>query len=266
MKIISYNIALFEDNIKHIVEFLSEQNADIICLQEVSMHLDDTVLNMYKTKQYIDSKFSKKYPYRFFNPSIQSNHFKYNDNFIKKYNGFTTTGEYLLSRFPILHGMNAFVYKDFEYRTDWSKWPEDDLPHAVQVAEIKCEHGSFQVANYHGIYRHDKLDDKHTINASHKIIDICSRKEIPTIICGDFNLLPDTESIQIIEKDYQNLSKRFEIKSTIPDRKGLGVESGQVLDYIFVSDDIKIQNFKTINTKISDHLPLSLDFHIGKQP
>jgi endonuclease/exonuclease/phosphatase family metal-dependent hydrolase len=66
----------------------------------------------------------------------------------------------------------------------------------------------------------------------------------------------------MIEKDFRNLIKEYNIKSTRPDFKDHLDEWNNVVDYIFVDDKIKVNNFEVINTDISDHLPLILDFEI----
>ena len=45
MKIISLNIGIKLNNIKKIISFLTRENADIVCLQEVSRALDKDVKN-----------------------------------------------------------------------------------------------------------------------------------------------------------------------------------------------------------------------------
>ncbi len=37
---------------------------------------------------------------------------------------------------------------------------------------------------------------------------------LPTILCGDFNLMPDTKSIEILETGMQNLVKNYNVTST----------------------------------------------------
>jgi endonuclease/exonuclease/phosphatase family metal-dependent hydrolase len=67
---------------------------------------------------------------------------------------------------------------------------------------------------------------------------------------------------QLIDKEFINLIDKYNIKSTRPDFND-GLETGRnVVDYIFVSEDIKVKDFKVIETDITDHLPLLLEFEI----
>ena len=85
---------------------------------------------------------------------------------------------------------------------------------------------------------------------------------IPTIIVGDFNLNPQSKSIEILNKKLTNLIEKYNIKSTRPTVKdGLDV-GGRVDDYIFVNDKIKVNNFEVKQIDVSDHYPLILDFEL----
>ncbi|MCK5025267.1 MAG: hypothetical protein KAS15_01655, partial [Nanoarchaeota archaeon] len=88
------------------------------------------------------------------------------------------------------------------------------------------------------------------------------RKDIPTIIVGDFNLFPESKSIQILNKEFRNLIDEYNITTTRPDFVDSRDVGNNVVDYIFVNDKIKVNNFKVFNTIISDHFPLILDFDI----
>ena len=79
---------------------------------------------------------------------------------------------------------------------------------------------------------------------------------------GDFNLLPDTESIQMLNKEMKNLIDIYKIKSTRPNFYD-GLDKGNIVcDYIFVNDKIKVNDFRVLESSSSDHLPLWLDFDI----
>jgi endonuclease/exonuclease/phosphatase family metal-dependent hydrolase len=77
------------------------------------------------------------------------------------------------------------------------------------------------------------------------------------ILCGDFNLLPNTESIAMLEKGMKNLVKEYGITST---RSHHYTKEHKFADYIIVSTDIKVANFEVLQEPVSDHLPLLLEF------
>lgn len=85
---------------------------------------------------------------------------------------------------------------------------------------------------------------------------------MPVIVVGDFNLLPDTSSIKLLNNKLINLVDLYNIKTTRPDFYNKQFDNNIVCDYIFINDKIIVNNFKVINNNISDHLPLLLDFDI----
>jgi endonuclease/exonuclease/phosphatase family metal-dependent hydrolase len=76
-------------------------------------------------------------------------------------------------------------------------------------------------------------------------------------LCGDFNLQPETKSLAILEKGMRNLIKEFNIDTT---RNYLYDHKEKYADYFLVSPEVKILSFKVIDTLVSDHLPLVLEF------
>ena len=86
--------------------------------------------------------------------------------------------------------------------------------------------------------------------------------DTPTILAGDFNLAPDTESVAIVNKQLTNLISKYNIKYSRPDFADRVDRGLNVVDYVFVNNKIKVNDFKVIDTHISDHLPLVLDFDI----
>lgn len=84
------------------------------------------------------------------------------------------------------------------------------------------------------------------------------------VLCGDFNLLPQTKSIAMLEGRMRNLIKEYNIKTT---RSKLNPYHGtpteqHFADYVFVSEDIKVLDFKVPEAEVSDHLPMILEFEI----
>ncbi len=79
----------------------------------------------------------------------------------------------------------------------------------------------------------------------------------PKILCGDFNLKPDTESMKILEKDMDNLIKIYKITST---RTSLYPKEEKFADYILTSKEIVLNKFEVLPDEVSDHAPLLLDF------
>ena len=125
------------------------------------------------------------------------------------------------------------------------------------------EHDFF-ICNFHGqtyLGEDNKLDSSIRLVQSEKIINSLQDKTGLKIIGGDFNILPEAESIRMFrENGYRDLIKEFKI-STTRNRLALDLypKKQYFSDYCFASPDVKIKNFSVPNIEISDHLPLILE-------
>ena len=216
MKIISLNIGIKLNNIKKIISFLTRENADIVCLQEVSRALDKDVKNQFHAKQDLDSLLIKKYPHRFFGKLWKSKGFNATGKVELDFGGLIEQGNYILSKYPFSFAHNKFYYKKYKERIDWSKWFEEDHGRALQhtVVDIS-DNKQIQLINLHGIWTDDKLGDKRTVEQIKSILKETKKFiGLPIIIIGDINLLPESKSIQLLNKHFTNLIDKYRITST----------------------------------------------------
>ncbi|MBI2338185.1 endonuclease/exonuclease/phosphatase family protein [Candidatus Daviesbacteria bacterium] len=266
MQLISLNVALFETNNEQLYKFLLEQNPDIVCLQEVADKVDTEVDPNYLSKDLID-KATKKLSYSFFAPTCKirdfhRKNFHQKENFDFDFGGFLESGNYIKSKFKILKKINIFITDNKNIQIlDWSTWPKSESK-AVQVVDFKLPNlKKLRVINYHGIWTREKIGNKDTLKACQKVNQLAKEVDYPVIITGDFNLFPDTESMRVF-KDFISLVDEHHIKTTRPQTNELNHLERNVVDYILVSKGIKINSFKVLDTDVSDHLPLLLDFDI----
>lgn len=156
---------------------------------------------------------------------------------------------------------NYFISKD----KDFQKLKKDfsNLPTPLQCISFSLGNQPFSVFNFHGTsYPGDKLDTDKRLSEAKKVKGIMESKNGAKILVGDFNLLPETESIKIFNEGMRNLIKEFNIQRT---RSKLSPYFGEPdfqkhADYIFVSNDIKVMDFQVPKIEISDHLPMILEF------
>lgn len=115
------------------------------------------------------------------------------------------------------------------------------------------------VANVHGLWQQNtgKIDTPERLMQSRIIKEFLDGKAGKKILCGDFNLLPDGESIEILEDGMENLIKKYRIQST---RSSFYEKETKFADYILVSPGVAVKDFKVLPDEISDHLPLYLEF------
>ncbi len=145
----------------------------------------------------------------------------------------------------------ATVYENADYD------PNDDVSdhtRKIQWARIRSDR-EYLIMNLHGHWTgQNKNDTPDRLQQSREIISLLEQfPETPKILCGDFNLRPDTESIRMIEKYMVNLIAKHEVQST---RTSLYKKEEKFADYIFTSPEIIVKDFKVLPEEVSDHVPL----------
>lgn len=138
--------------------------------------------------------------------------------------------------------------------------PEDDIGlHARNLQFVSLEHGSQEltIMNFHGLWNgKGKGDCEERVAQSERILEFTAALPNPFILCGDFNLTPDTESVRKLEEaGLRNLIREYGITST---RTSLYDKPLGYADYAFVSDGIEVTDFKVLPDEVSDHAPLFL--------
>lgn len=132
----------------------------------------------------------------------------------------------------------------------------------IQYVTIATDTGPITVINFHGLWTNEgegtgKKDNKDRLEQSRKIIEFITNNKHPFVLCGDFNLLPETKSIQMFEDaGFRNLIKEFDIQST---RTSFYTKPSKFADYAFLSTDLSLKNFKILPDEVSDHAPLFIE-------
>lgn len=173
--------------------------------------------------------------------------------------------------FELSYGLAIFIKKNikileegdfFVFRERNGADPQNlsyTLPRNVQYIKFVWKDTLMTVCNFHGIwFPGPKLDSPERLKQSEKIKNFLEKQEGEKILCGDFNLKLNTESLKILEGNMKNLVKDYKIPTTrskLYDR----VED-KFADYILVSPGIKVLDFQVPNIDLSDHLPMILEF------
>ena len=132
--------------------------------------------------------------------------------------------------------------------------------HSRNLQWVECEFNKqiYSILNVHGLWNgRGKNDTADRINQSYRIRHFMDTINTPKILCGDFNLRPDTKSMNILEKGMNNLITINKIRST---RTSYYTKQEKFADYILTSPEIQINQFSVMKDEVSDHSPLYLDF------
>jgi endonuclease/exonuclease/phosphatase family metal-dependent hydrolase len=267
MNLLSLNVALFEKNNHTLKSFLKSHPVDIACFQEVAQRTDNTANPEYDSLYAIDTA-TKSFPHHFYAPVMSlekfaTQGFHGEKDFSIHFGGYLNFGLYTKSKFPITYGKLTFTEKQLSRISHTDNWPKEQC-RAAQVSDLLLENNQpLRVINYHGHWTKDKIDTPESLKASDILIQLAQEANYPVIICGDFNLFPHTKSIQKLSQLFTNLSDTYHIQTTRPQSNELSKSAKRnVVDYIFTSPSIHINDFVVPNSDISDHLPLILDFDI----
>ncbi len=266
IRIVNWNVARFIEMKRNnnkgsqarllMLKQLKEQNADILCLQEFFHSYDSA---WYHNLDYFRD--SLHYPYNYFSHDIDGDkHF---------------TGSVIFSRFPIID-------------SGLIRYPRPTLPEALMHADIRLKNRIIRVYTTHlqsvqfGKTDYQKIEkikegDEGIVSNSKTIFSkvkkgVINRKTqtdiirqvlgdspYPVIFCGDLNDVPNSYTY-------------FKIKGRMQDafiKKGFGV--GRTfsslsptlrIDYIFADDHFRIDQFKRIAKKSSDHYMLVADIEL----
>ncbi len=231
--------------LKNIIELIETEKPDILCLQEV-VSFDGEIYSMFGTVE----ELQEKVPYKeiYYSPGIQF-------RFMHK---SAEWGNSLHSQFPILGKTTKFTNLDYIKNFNFDDY--DYNARNFQHCTLETGNGKIlHVLNHHGHHLpNHKSGDTETLRQMKQLGEYIEKLKGPVILTGDFNLAPHSESLEQINKRLVNLPVKHRLKTT---RTAL-THKKEVCDYIFVSDEVKVKNFKASDEIVSDHKALVLDFDI----
>lgn len=134
---------------------------------------------------------------------------------------------------------------------------------------VRVEHQGkkWTILNVHGIPHatagaDTKRDTPSRILQSSAFLEAVAGIDDPIIIGGDFNLLPDTESIELFRRaGYRDLIGEYGVPTT---RNHLAWdrfpgEDFKYSDYVFLSPGQTVRECSVLDIEVSDHLPMIVE-------
>lgn len=246
MRLLSLNIwggIVYEPLMKYIEK--ASEDVDIFCFQEMFHNVDGTPSVL---------PWKKK---------VQLNIFSHIETILPNFQGYyapTQDNEESLTMF-VKKDISVDTISDiFVYRWKNAMIDADASTFGVNMQYLIFHKGNKPciICNLHGHWTPGyKGDNPARMEQSENIMKFLNTFEYPKILCGDFNMRPDIKSMALLENGMKNLIKEHKITST---RSSLYSGEEKFADYILVSPDIKIIDFKVDAAEVSDHLPLILEF------
>lgn len=121
---------------------------------------------------------------------------------------------------------------------------------------------AYNLMNFHGLWTGQrKGDTEDRIIQSGRIVDFAKTFSGDIVLAGDFNLLPDTKSLKIIENvGFRNLITNYGITNT---RTSYYKKTQDTFaDYTFVTAGIEVKDFRVLADEVSDHAAMYLEFKV----
>ena len=247
MKIISLNTWGGRAGKKNLLDFFKKnEQVDIFCLQEIWEGGDDHAPLWGGDS--IDTKLLTHIS------DVLKNHLVF---FRPQYMDWYGLAIFAKKNLIIREEGDIFVFKKRENMFDDDK----AVNHArnLQYLTVETANGLRTIANFHGLWNAvDKEDTDERMLQSDNVITFLKGVSNPSVLCGDFNLLPQNKSLKNMEDfGMKNLIKEFNITST---RSSHYKKPIKFADYTLVSSGITVNDFKVLPDEISDHLAMYLDF------
>jgi len=232
MKIVSWNIwgGKYMDEI---LSFLKDADADVIALQEVIQEIDGTGNIAEKIANELGYEWAyfttERFPISFLEQRDERE---------------IDWGNAVLSRYKI-RDMRVHVLSEEEPRT------------AIETV-LDIDGKPFHFFSTHLFHTHQKPSDLQVLQAKNLLKVIPEER---AIVAGDFNALPDDETIKtmngaLVSADRGNRTPSW---SVYPEGCRVCRPEGVIyrLDYIFGTKDIQFDSFFVEQSKGADHLPIS---------
>lgn len=245
MKIVQLNIWQGKFG-KEIIGFLKAEAPDFVCMQEVNDLKGRAGYKFFATLDEI--KEETGFEHVFMSPTYSSRYMERELEY----------GNAILSRLPFESTETVFTKGEYVRHFDIEE--HDGEIRNLQIGKVKAGGKDLYILNHHG-YRipRSKAGDSESLRQMKLIAGKVRALNGAVIMCGDFNLSPDSESIGVIDKELTNLSAVNGLKRTYNQFSIVNA----VCDYIFVNDRVKVQDFQMSDEVLSDHKALVLEFDLA---
>ncbi len=253
MKILSLNTWGGRAGKEKLLNFLREQvqTVDIFCLQEIWSAPYDSYEGIHAGGLPIQHENIMVHGLPEIAEALPEFEYFFNPHFMDNYGLLML----IRKRYSVQGSGEVWVHKEKGFV------PNGDIGlHArnVQYVTIKYRDIAYTIMNFHGLWNgKGKTDSEDRLEQSKKIIASLCSFEGEVVCVGDFNLLPDTESIKLLElAGLRNLITEYGVSST---RTSIYKKPEKFADYAFVSSGVEVKDFKVLPDEVSDHAPLLLE-------
>lgn len=246
LKVVTLNLWNGGRLLQPALDFLSQQQADIMFLQEAYNGINPAFEARFRTVTRLRHTFPD-YSWHFAPTYLDT----------RSVEGPIEDGQLILSRWPLAEEQNLFFdipYGEYDQDThpDFSQFPAN-----LQTAITNVNGLRLKLLNVHGPVNYDGLADTNRRLHMRDTILHAIEGESRVILAGDFNVRPETETIRSLSQVLQPLFAEGELATTFNmQRKSNPGFATAAVDNLFVSASLTVVDRQCPPVDISDHLPL----------
>ncbi len=230
--------------LREIMDYLQTEKPDVIGMQEVIEQQREG--KQFNLAEYLANELGYNFAY------FMAFH---TDRHTPEYD----QGNAILSKFPITLSEVIELSSLADYEGSAVTEPRVAVQAKISINNIK-----FNFFNTHLGYSHGFAESEIRDRQVKKLISLLPTEK--TILLGDFNSLPESNTVKSIAKILESADKDLNEKtwSIYPTNyRGFKVDGLEYrIDYIFTSQDIKVLNTRLGDTKASDHLPVITEIEV----
>jgi endonuclease/exonuclease/phosphatase family metal-dependent hydrolase len=232
---------------QQIIDFLQAEKPDFVCMQEVNDLPGRSGYSFFATLDEI--KQGAAFNHAFMSATYSSRYMERELDY----------GNAILSRLTPAAEETIFTNGQYIKNFDMMQSKGEGNNRNLQHMTVQLNGRSLHILNHHGYWVYgSKAGNDETLRQMKIIADVIDSLDGPIILCGDFNLSPDSQSLNLINQRLTNLSAKHGLKNTYSQFS----TREAVCDHIFVNDQVKVERFEMSEVLISDHKALILDFEI----
>lgn len=243
MKVLQWNI-WYKENIENVLKTLKEIDADVVCLQELTIG--------HECNQGLDSV-------KYLADGLGFNYFYKEAQGFYSSNGTVSFGNGIFSRYPIVKSSFQYVQEPQDQETeDYSKEGRVYVELGIKVGDLE-----YEIGTVHMSYTHELASSYAKEKEADKLVEAIKNKKQNFILCGDFNALQGSYCINRVSEHL--VSAGPDLKQNTWTTKPFSYQGFEAdtldyrVDYVFCSADVKVKHAKVINTEYSDHLPILIE-------
>lgn len=167
------------------------------------------------------------------------------------------------SKLPVIESQTSFVHGSFVSKWSTRQTLAPRSAHAVRMYD-RDQDREITVAHMHGLWDvRGKMDTPERRSQVGYFVELIQTMSVPSdepvVVCGDFNVLPDSQTLKELKN--QGLTELVISRGHATTRTSLYTKTDVPwADYLLVSPQVSVEGFDVPESpEVSDHRPLVLD-------